>query len=78
MRHQEIKEGQKIKNLIDPKVPLKFTGKRKEITQYGTTTILLFFEPVKTPANKNWFNSLINPVSISFDLEAGNQYIKTI
>lgn len=78
MRHQEITEGQTVKNLIDPKVPLKFTGKRKGRTQYGTTQIILFFEPVKTPANKNWFNSLLNPVTISFDPEVGNDYITTL
>lgn len=75
MRHQEIKTGQVVNNSLDPKVPLKFTGKRKGRTQYGTTSIILFFEPVKTEQNKNWFDSLINPIPKRFDPEEGNEYI---
>ena len=52
MRHQEITEGKILKNLIDPKAPLKFTGKRKGRTQFRTTTILLFLNPSRLQQTK--------------------------
>jgi hypothetical protein len=73
MNATELKKGQVYINVLDVKIPLQFTGKLKKCSDF----ITVYFTPVKTEENKNWLNSTPNIITKNFDLQFGNQYIKS-
>lgn len=75
MKAQDLVEGEIYDNVIDPKIPLKFTGRTKSFVDMGITRIIALFDPVKTEENKNWYDT-IKVVAKVFDGEHGNQYIR--
>lgn len=70
MKATDLKKGKTYTNTLDVKVPLMFTG--KIVKQFDS--ILVYFNPIKTEENKNWFNPKV--ITKRFDFEFGNQYIK--
>jgi len=71
LKADDLVKGEVYIYSVDPKIPLKFTGKLYE----GNEQILAYFEPVKTDENKNWYDKK-SPITIGFDYFLGNDYVK--
>jgi len=76
MKATQLDKGQVYMNVLDIDIPLEFTGRLRELNEFGVTTYVAYFKPVKTEKNKNWYNT-IKVVTKCFDSEFGNGNIKT-
>lgn len=75
LKYQDLVKGAIYTDILDPIIPLRFTGKITERNQYGSVCMIAYFEPVKTTKNKNFVGSYPSPTTRAFDLENGNQLI---
>jgi len=75
MKAQDLVKGEIYDNVIDPKIPLKFTGQTKRIGDMMLMSIIAYFYPVRTEENKNWYDTIKVVVKV-FDEDFGNQYIQ--
>jgi hypothetical protein len=77
MKHQNLVKNKVYANVLDPYIPLKFTGKKTVENDMNSIYTLAYFTPVKTEKNKFWYNSM-KVHSKNFDDTTGNMYIREI
>lgn len=72
MKIQDLSKGEIYTDLLDKAIPLRFTGRTKEVKDYFCTKMVGCFIPVQTTENKNYYN----PAEIwkSFNPN-GNEYL---
>lgn len=73
MLHTELIRNNIYTNTLDKKIPLQFLSIIERVV-LGDVVYIALFKPVKTIANKNYYNALPT-ITRTFHPEFGNQYI---
>jgi hypothetical protein len=76
MKVQDLKVNEIYTYTVDKKIPLKFKRYHGVYNGFGDNYFIAHFEPVETHENKNWLSSTPEDITINFDKDNGNDFVK--